>query len=170
MLEVLIAIVIVAFALLGMAGLQVATLRYQKTAHFRGIAAQYGAEMADRIRSNMAAAYAGNYVSEGAYGAPACAVYTAPTTACTTAACMATEDLAKWRANMSCGMAGGWGEVSGNLANDGFLLVRVYFREPSKKDTPSEDSLDTANCREAALGGASSTYKDVRCFRSVVVP
>lgn len=177
MIEVLVAIVIVAFALLGMAGLQVATLRYQKAAHFRGIAAQYAAEIGDRIRANKAGATAGNYVAEGTYSAPACAPYTpvdcsAAGSNAAVAACLAAQDINHWRSNMSCGMSGGWGEISGNFASNGYLVVRVYFRDPGAHDSTGASSaidryLDTDNCRAGAL---NATDLDVRCFRTVVVP
>jgi len=58
-------------------------------------------------------------------------------------------------------MAGGWGEISGNVTN-GFTAT-VYFKEPDKTATV----LD-ANCRAAALNLATDT--NVRCFNTVFVP
>lgn len=162
LIEVLVALVIASVALLGLAGLQVNALRFQKVAHFRGLAAQHNAEMADRIRANMKGAIAGNYATaaaatyaDGKGTKPTCAI---------TDKCTATEiaslDIYNWRTNLERGMTQGWGEISGNVAN-GFTITS-YFREPGKKD----GSLD-ANCRSTALAAAD---KDVRCFRMVFVP
>ena len=163
MIEVLIAIVIVAFGLLGMAGLQMSSLRYQKTAHLRGLSAQYSGDIADRIRANMAAAVAGDYVTPAA-GKYADGAGTAPT-ACTTCtpAEIATRDIYNWRLALSRSM-NGWGEISGNVTN-GFTLM-VYFREPNKNDT-NTNIISDSGCRSAAL---AATDYDVRCFSTVVIP
>jgi type IV pilus assembly protein PilV len=161
MIEVLISIVIASFALLGLAGLQINSLRFQKVSHFRGLATQYGAEMSDRVRANMVGAIAGNYnptavtYGSGVGSAPTCAA-----TKCT-AAEIAAIDIYNWRMNLARGMAGGWGEISGNVTN-GFTAT-VYFKEPDKTATV----LD-ANCRAAALNLATDT--NVRCFNTVFVP
>ncbi len=63
LIEVLISILIASFALLGLAGLQVTSLRYQKVAQFRSVASQYTADIADRVRANVTGAKAGNYVT-----------------------------------------------------------------------------------------------------------
>jgi len=164
MIEVLISIVIVAFALLGMAGLQVASLRYQKVAHFRGLAAQYETEIAERIRSNVAGAQAGNYIATAAYNtALPCGAFAPPAAA--TEAAVAARDIAEWRAHLACGLAGGWGEITGNMAANGYLRVTVYFREPNKND--NRNNVLDPNCRAGALAAGDT---DVRCFKSVVAP
>lgn len=166
MVEVMVAVVIVAFALLGMAGLQVSSLRYQKTAHVRGLAAQYTSDIADRIRANMAGAAAGNYVT-GTAGKLADGKGADPgncggaTTL--TAAQAATCDVYNWRASLESGMRG-WGEIAGNVAA-GFT-VTVYMHEPNKNDTKADVTADSG-CRAAAL---AATDYDVRCFSTVVTP
>lgn len=49
LLEILITILIVAFALLGIAGLQLASVRYQQTAHLRATAMTQVQTMAERL-------------------------------------------------------------------------------------------------------------------------
>ncbi len=166
MMEVLIALVISAFALLGLAGLQVSSLRYQKGANFRALSTQYAAEMADRIRANLVGARGVGAGSD--YDFPlqtySAAVPTAPTlnpcdgsnpAGCTSAA-LAAQDLYNWRVSLNRGLAGGWGEVSGNVVN-GFT-IRVYFFEPNK-------TVADPNCRAAAAAGAQ-----IRCFVTVFYP
>lgn len=54
LLEVLVAIVVLSLGLLGLAGLQAASLRNNQTAYYRGIATQQAYDMADRLRANLA--------------------------------------------------------------------------------------------------------------------
>lgn len=164
MIEVLISIIIASFALLGLAGLQVSSLRYQKIAHFRMQATQQGADIADRIRANIAGAKNSSYLTptsakyaDGAGTQPTCA--DTVTFKCTPAE-VAALDLYNWRINLARGMPGGWGEISGNVAN-GFV-AKIYSREPDKKD-----GLLDAKCRSAALVAADT---DVRCFDMEFVP
>jgi type IV pilus assembly protein PilV len=89
LIEVLIAIVIFAIGLLGIAALQVAGLRYTKGSQSRVTAAMYAENMADRMRSNSDGVAAGNYVNPGAL-----------TVNCDAAVCtpaqLAAFDTARW--------------------------------------------------------------------------
>ena len=58
LLEVMVAIVVLSLGLLGLAGLQAASLRNNQAAYYRGIATQQTYDMADRIRANLAGARA----------------------------------------------------------------------------------------------------------------
>lgn len=162
MMEVLIALVISAFALLGLAGLQVSSLRYQKGANFRALATQYAADMSDRIRANLAGARAGdyNFALQTYSNHPPAAQGSNPCDGANRASCtpsvLAAQDLYNWRVRLSQGLTGGWGEVSGDRVN-GFV-IRVYFFEPNK-------TVADPNCRPAAGAGA-----EVRCFVTVFYP
>ncbi|MFC5472610.1 type IV pilus modification protein PilV [Paraherbaspirillum soli] len=166
MIEVLIALTISAFALLGLAGLQVSSLRYQKVANFRSLAGQYSADIADRIRANSANAKAGYYTTTDKYSS---ASPTAPT--CTTAgACTPQEnaklDIYNWRVGLNQAMAGGWGTISGDTTN-GFV-VTVYYNEPGKASVNNA----TEPC-DTSVFDASATTADknaMRCFLTVVMP
>ncbi len=57
--EVLVALVVMAVGMLGIAGLYVEGLRAGRTAVYRSAAVMLAADMADRIRANPAGAYAG---------------------------------------------------------------------------------------------------------------
>ena len=168
LIEVLIAIIITAFALLGLAGLQMAALRYQKVAHQRALAATYSADLAERVRANAGGALDG-YYSPALQNYPATTGHASEAPACASlAACTQAEvaaiDIHEWRDALGRAMAGGWGEISGSVTN-GFV-VRVYFREPGNQDGVDPNAIDSAlsktNCRLAALNLARD--KDVRCF------
>lgn len=166
MMEVLIALVISAFALLGLAGLQVSSLRYQKGANFRALATQYTADMADRMRANLAGVRGpgtGSFYnfplesySNHAPAAPGSNLCDGSNPAACTPAVLATQDLYNWRLRLSQGLAGGWGEVSGDKDN-GFV-IRVYYFEPNK-------TVADPNCRAAAGAGV-----EIRCFVTVFYP
>lgn len=162
LIEVLVSILITSFALLGLAGLQITSLRYQKVAQFRTAASQYAADMADRVRANVAAAKAGNYVTSVSDKLGDNATVAACATGCTTAQ-IAAQDIYNWRLGLKQAMAGGWGEITGD-ATAGFFIT-VYFKEPDKSRTST--ALDTS-CRASALNASSD--KDVRCFQTVFLP
>jgi len=61
LLEVMVAIVVLSLGLLGLAGLQAASLRNNQTAYYRGIATQQAYDIADRLRANLAGVGSPNY-------------------------------------------------------------------------------------------------------------
>ncbi len=106
LLEVMVAIVILSLGLLGLAGLQAASLRNNQTAYYRGIAIQQSYDMADRLRANLAGVRAGNYKSLTVTPAdPACF-----TTGCTPAT-MAATDYFQWNTVNANLLPGGVGTV-----------------------------------------------------------
>ena len=163
LIEVLISILIAAFGLLGLAGLQVASLRFQKVAQFRSVASQYTADIADRMRANVAGAKAGNYITSTSDTLGNNTTATICTTVCD-APTVAAQDIYNWRLGLSRAMAGGWGEISGSIAA-GFVIT-VYFKEPGKPNG-ALDTLD-GTCRAEALD--ASNDKDVRCFQTTFLP
>lgn len=177
MIEVLISITISAFALLGLAGLQMAALKYQKVAHFRSLASQFGADMADRIRAN--ASPVTKAVNSGASGGPDTATYyrageqysAAPPSAvpscsdaCTTSQEIADKDIYEWRVAMNRALTGGWGNVSAYDAKQG-VTVTVYYNEPDKAIAQSLD----ANC-DASVFPSGVDQNSIRCFQTTVMP
>lgn len=56
LLEILITVIVVAIGLLGLAGLQVTSLRYNHQAYLRGQVTMQAADIVDRMRANMAGA------------------------------------------------------------------------------------------------------------------
>ncbi|WP_081992824.1 type IV pilus modification protein PilV [Collimonas arenae] len=181
MIEVLIAITISAFALLGLAGLQMAALKYQKVAHFRSLASQLGADMADRIRANAspvtktAASGASNAVTyslkNDQYSAappstvPACASSAqADPPPCANAQEIANRDIYEWRVTLNRALAGGWGNVSAYDPKQG-MTVTVYYSEPDKLLANASD----ANC-DASVFPSGVEQKEMRCFQTTVMP
>jgi type IV pilus assembly protein PilV len=98
MLEVLVAILIVGFGLLGVAGLQSFSIRNNYAATQRTIATQLAYDIAERMRANVAAVSLGQYnyavySSTNAAGSSTAACLTS--TGCTTAQ-LALQDIWEW--------------------------------------------------------------------------
>jgi type IV pilus assembly protein PilV len=101
MIEVLVSLTVVAFGLLGLAGLQARSMSFQKDSFDRKAAAEVAAQIAERIRANYDGFTAGNYnrtmlPSDLVPGAiPACA-----NAQDCTAAEIAARDWAMWRIDL----------------------------------------------------------------------
>jgi type IV pilus assembly protein PilV len=105
LLEVLIAVVILSIGLLGLASLQVNSLRFNHSAYLRSQATILAYDMADRMRANRRVALDGEY--NLAMGA-------APAAGATVVAI----DLLEWRAQLAAQLPGGDGSIDVNAAND----------------------------------------------------
>ncbi|RZI78645.1 MAG: type IV pilus modification protein PilV [Rubrivivax sp.] len=63
LIEVLVAVLILTVGLLSMIALHAASMRYGKMAEFKTTATQLAEDLADRMRSNLAGVYSGDYVA-----------------------------------------------------------------------------------------------------------
>lgn len=109
LLEVLVAIVVLALGLLGLAGLQITSLQGGHGAYLRAQAALLAYDMGDRIRANQAD-IDGYAHASGA--APACVDEPS------TAGSVAEDDLADWLNSLACLLPGGNGSVAIDLSGD----------------------------------------------------
>lgn len=121
LLEVLVAIVVLSLGLLGLAGLQAATLRNNQIAYYRTIAIQQTYDMADRIRANQAGVAAGEYNALDASipADPDCVANTC------TAANMAVADHSQWNNNNARMLPAGTGTVA-SVAGGGFDITVTW--------------------------------------------
>ena len=112
LLEVLIAIVVVAFGLLGLAGLQVFALRNNISAAQRVTATALTADIVDRMKANFEGVVAGNYnvTASSGYSGPAVAACAQKSGTCTPAN-LATTDLYEWKQRIAAALPGGDGRV-----------------------------------------------------------
>lgn len=111
LIEVLIAMVILAFGLLGLAGLQATSLRNNQSAYNRSQATQLAYDIADRMRANSTAQ--ANYLSS--FMAPASATVQndckTVSTTCTNAD-MAANDLFEWNTMLTATLPAGVGTIT----------------------------------------------------------
>ena len=109
LLEVLIAIVVVAFGLLGLAGLQVFALKNNQSASMRVTATNLTTDIIDRMKAN----YIG--VINNEYNKPATTAYNTTEATCATTGCLpvqlARNDLREWQQRVSDTLPGGIGIV-----------------------------------------------------------
>jgi type IV pilus assembly protein PilV len=109
LLEVLIAIVVVAFGLLGLAGLQVFALKNNQSASLRVAATNLTTDIIDRMKAN----YIG--VINDNYNRPLTTDYGTTVGTCATTGCTPTElaanDLREWKERVAATLPGGIGIV-----------------------------------------------------------
>ncbi|MGE0803061.1 MAG: type IV pilus modification protein PilV [Lautropia sp.] len=119
LLEVLIAIVIVAIGLLGVAAMQASTLKTAGGSKYRSSAIALTTDMADRLRANLEGSSGGSRVVNTGYNRPRTALadpaYMTPVPACRAGGCtaieMAQDDLALWNQRLAASLPSGVGVV-----------------------------------------------------------
>ncbi|WP_333876975.1 type IV pilus modification protein PilV [Methylobacter sp.] len=105
LIEVLIAMLVLAVGLLGLAGLQATSLRNNQSAYYRSQATQLAYDLADRMRANKLATT--TYTTGAASAKADCLT----TTGCTSSD-MAANDLFDWNAALTKSLPGGTGAVT----------------------------------------------------------
>jgi type IV pilus assembly protein PilV len=139
LIEVLIAITLLALGLLGVARLQASTIGYNHGAYLRSQATLQIYDMADRMRSNVPGVVAGSYNAlTGIPADPGCL-----STGCTPAQ-MATLDAFEWNTNNQSLLPTGTGTVTGTGSNSVFTVTVTW----------TEIADDTA-----VAGSASSSFR-----------
>jgi len=96
LIEVMIALVIISVGLLGLAGLQVSSLKQNQSAYYRSQATILAYDIADRMRANMNEVDAGSYFVASGAEETDCINYTGSATGCS-ASDMASHDLWEWQ-------------------------------------------------------------------------
>jgi type IV pilus assembly protein PilV len=125
MIEVLVAIFVLAIGLLGLAGLQAASLKNNTSAYTRSQAQLLAYDMLDRMRSNMQG------VTNGAYDDLLAAAPVDPN--CISAGCsvaqLANHDAFEWSNLLSQTLPSGTGEVTGNGSGSIFTITVMWDDE-----------------------------------------
>jgi type IV pilus assembly protein PilV len=127
LIEVLVAVVILAVGILGVAGLQVVSMQQNRSALLRAQALQMGTDMLDRMRANPTGTYTGIAFEDGPDGA---------TTTCINQTCseaqMATFDISQWKCSLNSSDADGDPEpvcvalgIGGVLPNGAGSIAKV---------------------------------------------
>jgi len=106
LIEVLVSAMILSIGLVGVAGLQVISLKNNQSAYMRSQVSALAYDLADRMRSNVAGADAGFYDPDAAAVRAACGT----TAGCTTQQ-LAQNDLAEWNALLAANLPMGTGSV-----------------------------------------------------------
>ena len=124
--EALVALIVLAVGLLGIAALYVESLSASRSALLRTQAVNLAADMADRIRANRIAgiAYAVDTAGTGTE-ATAC-----ETTAGCAAADLAAHDIFRWKATGAALLPGFLGEIDFTDATPDVYVITVSWTEP----------------------------------------
>lgn len=110
MLEVMVSIVVIALGLLGLAGLQMVSLKSSNTAYLRSQATILAYDIVDRMRANQPAAMSGNYniaIGTSASGSG-----------------VAGADLAEWKQNIAQNIPAGDGSVTVDIAGNATIIIQ----------------------------------------------
>ncbi len=176
LIEVLVTMLVVAIGLLGAAGLQLASTRYQQTAQMRSQGVVQAEFIAEKIRANSNAGIA--YLRPDAYANatlaalpadPGCGLTAQPDC---TAAQAAIRDLRDWRLSLQQVLPGGRGSIF-PLANAGVTdpitrQIVVMWQEKQQNEAgtalvPNPLAAIDPTCPAPQIGG-------VRCFTFIVSP
>jgi type IV pilus assembly protein PilV len=181
LIEVLVTMFVVAVALLGTAGLQLASTRYQQTAFMRSQALVEAQWIAEKIRANQAALVAAlpttpanAYLAQDTYAAadalptdPACGL--AAQVPCGTQEA-AQKDVREWRQSLQARLPEGRGSilpVSTGAAIDPIArqIVVMWIEKQQNATVDAESDVTDAACPAAVSASAG-----VRCFTLVMMP
>lgn len=126
MIEILVAMVVLSFGMLGIAGLYLESLRNGRSALYRAQAVNLAADMAERIRANRNAGIGGNAYALSASDAPMMQSCVAATLGCTPIA-LAQDDLSRWLVAIHDTLPGdGANTPSGTIAVDSSRVPILY--------------------------------------------
>lgn len=174
LIEVLVALVIVAVGLLGLAGLQVRGLSIQKDAHGRAIATQLALDLADRMRANRVPA---TLTPPADYAFTATYLSAIPTasTDCAAGVCneaqQAQFDVARWVARVNQTLPGGWAHVApiGGTGNRAWNVTLLWTETGFGAQGAARAALEAVSARcPNDLGFA--VPDQVWCMRMAVRP
>jgi len=134
--EALVALVVLAIGLLGIAALYLDSLRGGRTAIYRSQAVNSAADLADRIRNNRDAVT--SYGST--FTATAALVAACETTAGCTEAEQAQNDLARWKASIAQLLPAGEGQVVVTTGTPNVYEITIQWTEVGQ-DTKASFSM-----------------------------
>lgn len=139
LIEVLVTMVVMAIGLLGLAGLQVTSLRNTEVAYQRSQATTLAYDMLDRMRSNPTGVADGKY--DDITAAPA------SYTDCTSNTCdtdaMATFDNGDWQAKIAADLPSGSGAVSGSGSGSVFTITISWDEDRDPGTSATSFSLSS---------------------------
>jgi type IV pilus assembly protein PilV len=164
MIEILVTLTIIAFALLGLLGLQARALSFQKDSFDRKSAVELVAQLSERVRANHLGFTGGNYAyaldatAAAPTSIPGCAV----PTACTFAE-VAARDTAAWAIELRRRIPSGAGYLRWNAADPRLLQVALAWPEPQGGTDPNCADINTRYSVSIPTTG-------YRCYETAVYP
>lgn len=132
--EILIALLILSIGLLGLAGLQTMSLRFNTSAYYRTQATALAYDFADRMRANRQVALTGAYDVALQDPPPACG-------AVAVAGTLEQQEIATWRNALACRIPQSTGEV---VRNGNEVTLTVQWDDSRGEEAPMTFELTTA--------------------------
>ncbi len=132
--EILIALLILSIGMLGLAGLQTLSLRFNTSAYYRTQATTLGYNFADRMRANRQAALNGQYSVAFQDPPPACSVPGG-------GGSVPEQDIAAWRSALACLLPQSTGSVT---RNGNVFTYTVRWDDSQGQQAPMEFEFTTA--------------------------
>jgi type IV pilus assembly protein PilV len=162
MIEILVSLTIIAFALLGLLGLQARAMSYQKDSFDRKSAAEMVAQLSERIRANHLGFTGGNY----AYALDTTDATPGAVTGCgpCTIAQAATRDLEQWAAELRRRIPGAAAYLQWDVADPRLLTVSLGWPEPL-----AGAAVDP-RCTAIATRLTVTIPAGYRCYETAVFP
>ena len=180
LIEALISILIMSIGLLGIAGIQLNAIAFQKTSWSMHRVAEITQDFAERVRSNPAGANNGSYTYTANYATGKAATFTSNSCRASTSFCsvnqIAADDVSAIVLKAQQLLPQGSLQINGTPAT-GYILSVMYF----DKDfvDPSNGTLSaSATCTNTTSGiewrnccpAAASVPNGVRCKRFNIIP
>jgi type IV pilus assembly protein PilV len=161
LLEVMIAVLILSFGLLGLGGLAAAAQRYAKMAQFQSVGTLMAADLGERMRGNIDGFRQGSYVRANAYSTEAVELPSCTNSTACTVAEMAALDMAEWVGELQKRLPGGDAHVKLDAANALATDIWILWMDPQASDLSVAASTD---CPAAALAGLADDAPRPRCM------
>jgi type IV pilus assembly protein PilV len=134
--EILVAVFVLAIGLLGLAGLQATSLRFNSSAYLRSQATNLANDMADRMRANRQIAINGGYTPQAFEDPPPACAVVAP------AGTLAQQDLQAWRNALACTLPLGTGSLA-RVAGGNVFTITVRWDDSRGQQAPQEFAMET---------------------------
>lgn len=144
MIEVLVSLIIIAFAMLGAVGLQVTSMKMSKGASLRTQAILLSTEIAERMETNKVASLSGAYMVPFS-STPALATADCLVSACTSEQ-LASYDIAEWSSRVTATLQGASWQITQTTAGNPATYQIVVNWEDRRSKT------------EYAEGGTAETF------------
>lgn len=180
LIEAMVALLIMSLGLLGIAGLQLNAIAYQKTSWSTHRVAEITNDFAERIRGNMTGANSGNYTYTANYATGNTATFASNNCRtsggyCSTAQ-IAADDIGAFILKAQAILPGGSAQVTGTVAT-GFV-VNVMFMDKDFVAPATGILLASDVCTAATTGiewrnccpAAAAVPNGVRCRRFNIIP
>jgi type IV pilus assembly protein PilV len=184
LIEALVSILLFSLGLLGIAGLQVNALAFQKSSWATNRIAEISNDIGERMRANPAGVELGSYVYAANYATGKAA--TLPKSNCRTTSAGATctgvqianDDLSQWLTKAQTALPQGSAQITGS-ATLGYTVTVMYLDKEST-DTAAENYalLASPTCTSTSSGMAwrnccpdtAAVPDGVKCYRSFIQP